>query len=251
MRWIGLAAWSLGLTVLAGSPATGVPVRAEIARQVSTPAATPAVVVQTPAPAAPTAAPTLAPAAIPAPTAPPVPQTDVVTLVAWYANDPSGAFINVLPVRTDAALVAGPDPAAAAVGRVEFPDTGVPFIQLGDTRFDSYARTEGDIPERWTWFDDFEGARPATLVLQVAGTGGPYQGYFGTATFVSRDEGGAGGVLVLALRPPTTATDTGTAAAEPTAAAGAAAPADAADAGAVQPNPDIEPPTEALAGQGS
>ena len=50
--------------------------------------------------------------------------------------------------------------------------------------------------------DDFDGARPATLVMQLSGAGGAYQDYFGTATMMSRDEGGAGGVLILALRPP-------------------------------------------------
>jgi len=126
----------------------------------------------------------------------------VVSLVAWYVNDPTGEFINILPISVDPALVATEQPGAAPVGQADFPEDGPPTITFGETTFTAYPRSEGDIPERWTWFDDFEGARPATLVLQVAGEGGPYAGYFGTATFVSRDEGGVGGVIVLALRPP-------------------------------------------------
>lgn len=88
------------------------------------------------------------------------------------------------------------------MGTVDFPEDGsAPNVVLGETTFTTYPRPDGVI-ERWTWLDDFEGARPATLVMQLSGEGGAYQDYFGTATLVSRDEGGAGGVLILALRPP-------------------------------------------------
>lgn len=244
MRATSLAAWSLGLTLLAGSAGLVAPIAVEAARQ-ATPIATPLPVAPTPPPAEPTAAPD----ATPPPPAAAAPQTDVVTLAAWYVNDPSGEFINILPLATDPAFVAGPQADAASIGRAEFPEEDVPTIQFGDTSFDSYARSEGDIPERWTWFDDAEGARPATLVLQVSGLDGAYQGYFGTATFVSRDDDGAGGVLILALRPPTPAAEaeaeTETAPVEEGAVAedGAAEAAAAGDA-AAQPDPDIEPPTD-------
>ncbi|CAA9536867.1 MAG: hypothetical protein AVDCRST_MAG59-396 [uncultured Thermomicrobiales bacterium] len=240
----GLAPWSLGLALLVGSVGMAAPAGMAAARQ-ATPISPAPAVEPTPAAAEPAA-----PAGTPqAPAAAEVPQTDVVTLAAWYATDPSGEFINVFPLATDPDFVAGPQPGAAAIGRAEFPDPaeGVPTVLFGDTNFDSYARTEGDIPERWTWFDDSEGARPATLVLQVSGLDGAYQGYFGTATFVSRDDGGAGGVLILALRPPNPAAEADTAgegdAAEDAAAAGDAAEGDAAS----QPDPDIEVPTDEAA----
>lgn len=236
MRLPVFATCGLGFALLAGVLGGG-PALAEVSRQAGTPVPTPAVV-------DPAATPTSAEPAAPAVEA----ATDVVTLVAWYANDPSGEFINVVPIAVDAALVAGPQEGAPAIGRADFPDEGAPVITLGDTRFDSYARSEGDIPERWTWLDDFEGARPATLVMQISGSGGAYAGYFGTATFISRDEGGAGGVLVLALRP-----------ADPAAATEAEAPAEdvpaeeapiddaaASDAEAAQPDPDLPEPTDVL-----
>ena len=227
MHATGLAAWSLGLALLAGTVGSVAPIG--VAARQATPAATPVSLEPTPSAPAPTAAPAGTPQPEPAADAAAA-ETDVVTLAAWYATDASGEFINVLPLATDPAFVAGPQPGAAPIGRAEFPDEGVPTILLGDSNFDSYARTEGDIPERWTWFDDTEGVRPATLVLQVSGLDGAYQGYFGTATFVSRDDA-AGGVLILALRPPTPA------------GAEAAAAAVEGDA-AAQPDPAGEPPAD-------
>lgn len=238
MRVPGFAIGGLGLALLAGALVGGGPAVAEVSRQATPPAATPAAV--TPAPTPDPAAAAAPPAAPAAPVA-----TDVVTLVMWYANDPSGEFINIVPIAIDGAQTANPQ-GAAAIGRADFPEDGTPSVTLGETRFDTYARSEGDIPERWTWFDDIEGARPATLVMQVSGSGGPYSGFFGTATFVSRDEGGAGGVLVLALRPAAPAADP---AADPAAEA-APAPADPAadpNAGAAEPDPDVPEPTDEVA----
>ncbi len=159
----------------------------------------------TPAPAPqPTQAPAPAetPAATPAAPAAPA-QTDVVTLVLWYNNPVDQELIDLFPLSTDPAFVASPAQGAAAVGTVDFPVDGVtpPSVVVGDTTFEAYPRPDGVI-ERWTWLDDFEGARPGTLVMQLAGISGQYQNYFGTGTFISRDEGGAGGVLILAQRPP-------------------------------------------------
>ncbi|MCV5090895.1 hypothetical protein OFC13_30160, partial [Escherichia coli] len=81
---------------------------------------------------APVAAPTAA-AAQPATTPAAPATTDVVTLVMWYANDPSGDFINLLPIAVDAAQVAAPQAGAAAIGRADFPDEGSPVLTLGDT----------------------------------------------------------------------------------------------------------------------
>ena len=154
-------------------------------------------------------------------------ETDVVTLVLWYQNATNQDIIELYPLATDAGFVARPQQGAAAVGTVDFPDEGIPTVVVGNTTFETYPRPDGVI-ERWTWLDDFEGARPATLVMQLSGVDGTYQNYFGTGTFVSRDEGGAGGVLTLALRPPSPAAANEAGAAEP-AAADAAADAPAAD----------------------
>lgn len=177
----------------------------------------------TPTAGTPVAAPTAVPTAAPA-------TTDVVTLVAWYSNDPSGEFINILPIQTGADNVASADPNGEPIGRAEFPtpDAGLPSVSIGDTTFNAYTRYEGDIAERWVWTNDTEGIRPATLVIQVSGSGGAYQDYFGTATFVSRDDL-AGGVVILALRPP-----------EPAAVAEAAA----AEEAAVEEVPAEEVPVE-------
>lgn len=176
--------------------------------QDGTPAASPAVPTATPPP---TPVVVSANAATPAPAADveatqpaapaPAVQTNVVTLVLWYANAADSDILELYPLSTDAGFVAN-QAAGAAVGTVDFPEDGsAPFLVLGETTFTTYPRPDGVI-ERWTWLDDFEGARPATLVMQLSGEGGAYQDYFGTATMMSRDEGGAGGVLILALRPP-------------------------------------------------
>ncbi|MDQ3693101.1 MAG: hypothetical protein M3464_05695 [Chloroflexota bacterium] len=151
----------------------------------------------TPAAGTPIAAPTTAPPVVEPAT------TNVVTLAGWYANDPSGEFLTILPLSVAGDRVASADPNGDSIGRADLPlpETGLPRFTIGDSSFDGYLRFEGDVPERWTWLDDTEGFRPATLVIQVQGISGPYQGYFGTATLVSRDDL-AGGVIVLALRPP-------------------------------------------------
>jgi hypothetical protein len=162
---------------------------------------TPAVIETAPAPTeAPQAA---APAATPDAAAPaPAAQTDVVTMVLWYANSADADILELYPLATDATFVASPAEGATPAGTIDFPEDGSPpVIVIGENSFLTYPRADGVI-ERWTWLDDFEGARPATLVMQLSGQAGPYQNYYGTATMMSRDEGGAGGVLVVALRPP-------------------------------------------------
>lgn len=210
----------------------------------------PAAAFQDASPAAGTPAPEPPPAEAPAatPAAPAAPaQTDVVTLVMWYTNPLDQDVIELFPLGVDANFVAGPAPGAGSVGTVSFPEDGsVPTVVLGDTTFDTYPRPDG-LVERWTWFDDFEGARPGTLVMQLAGLDGVYQNYFGSATFVSRDDGGVGGVLTLVLRPPAPAVAEPAAeeAAEPAAeeTAAEAAPADAAADEAVEPEATVDPGT--------
>lgn len=238
MRRPGFAA--PGLLILALLLAIGLGGVSPVAawQDATPPAGTPAAQPTQPAaqPAAPAAAPAetpAAPAATPEAAAPV--QTDVVTLVLWYANSADGEIINLFPIGTDGGFVAGPQSGAGSVGTADFPEEGIPTIVVGDSTFETYPRPDGVI-ERWTWFDDFEGARPGTLVMQLAGTGGTYQGYFGAATFVSRDEGGAGGVLTIALRPPAPAVAEPAAEEAPAEAPAEAAPADAAAEGAIAPD---------------
>jgi hypothetical protein len=174
--------------------------------QIATPAASTPVSPPPPTAAAP-------PASTPAPT-PASAQSDVVALVYWYQQARDRDILELYPVKTDQKSVASPGELGAAVGSADFPAEGVPRVVAADTTFDAYPRPDGSI-ERWTWFDDFEGARPATLVIEMSGLEGRYVNYYGTATFVSRDTGGAGGVLVIMLRPPAPAAAT-PAAAEPT-----------------------------------
>ncbi|MCA9878129.1 MAG: hypothetical protein KC442_10110 [Thermomicrobiales bacterium] len=181
------------LTAIAQDSTPAAPAEAPTA----TPPPTPVVVTANAATPAPESTAEAAQPAEPAPTA----QTSVVTMVLWYANSADADILELYPLATDAGFVASQG-AGAAVGTVDFPEDGSPpFVTVGETTFTTYPRADGVI-ERWTWLDDFEGARPATLVMQLSGQGGAYQDYYGTATMMSRDEGGAGGVLILALRPP-------------------------------------------------
>ena len=133
---------------------------------------------------------------------------NVVTLVAWYTQDPSGEFLNLGPLRTNDNLVAGAGEATdrTLTGNVDFDDDGndgLPRIVLGESAFNAYPVIEGDLDsvQRWIYLNDDPGLRPATLVLQIAAVKGPYEGYDGTATFISRAPD-AGGVLVIVLNPP-------------------------------------------------
>ena len=212
MHRIGICRIWLVVAVLMGFVAMSGSVRAGIARQEATePATTPestlapitvesAVGTPVAAPAATDATPAATePVAEPEATSAP---TDVITLVAWYALDESGEFLNVYPLATDAGQVAAQN--GDPIGQVAFPDDGLPTVTIGDSRFDAYLRYEGDPNngQRWTWFNDEDGVRPATLVIQIAGVEGTYLDHYGTASLISRDEGSAGGVMVLALRPP-------------------------------------------------
>lgn len=145
------------------------------------------------------------PAADGTPTAGPI---DVVTLVAWYSPDPTGDFLTIGPIRTNNALVAGAGEVSgrSVTGEVDFDhpkNDDLPRITLGESTFDAFPADPEDIESvfRWIYTDGDSGLRPATLVLQIEAVGGPYKGYIGTATFVSRAFE-AGGVLVIVLNPP-------------------------------------------------
>lgn len=129
-----------------------------------------------------------------------------VTLVAFYQQDESGDFLTIGPVVINDFGVARPGTDGFS-GRANFTDPDnddLPRISLGDAVFDAYP-LDPDDPDsvyRWLYLNNEQGERPATLVLQVECTDSPvYEGYTGTATFVSRSSE-AGGVLVIVLNPP-------------------------------------------------
>lgn len=131
----------------------------------------------------------------------------IITLVAWYAPDPSGDFLTIGPLQTNQYLVAGPATPddRTLTGRADFDDpdnNDLPRITLGESIFDAYPVYEGDPASvfRWLYFNDEPGQRPGTLVMQIEAKAGPYEGYIGTATFVSR-AAESGGVLVIVLKP--------------------------------------------------
>jgi hypothetical protein len=133
-------------------------------------------------------------------------RVEVVTLVGWYQQDPSGDFLTIGPLTTNEALVARPGE-DGLTGRADFDDpdnNDLPRITLGDSTFDAYPLDPEDASTvfRWLYLNDEQGARPATLVMQIECTSSPiYKGFTGTATFVSRASD-AGGVLVIVLNPP-------------------------------------------------
>jgi hypothetical protein len=132
---------------------------------------------------------------------------NVVTLVGWYQQDPSGGFLNIGPLRTNDNLVAGPGDVTdrTLTGKVNFDDPandGLPRITLGQSAFEARpVLDDPDVVQRWIYYDEDPSLRPATLVLQIVATKGPYADYRGTATFVSRAND-AGGVIVIVLNPP-------------------------------------------------
>jgi hypothetical protein len=180
MRQVGIAAFWLSLAAIVGTLALGGSARAGLRLQDATPVAG-------------------TPVAVPANSSSPF-----KTLVAWYAPDASTEFLVLTPLTTDPGLVAAPTAVATGQqpGRADFPAEGLPTMTFGDTTFTAYSPNpdEPGAAYRWSWFDAIEEKRPATLVLQVTGSGGAYEGYVGTATFISRGQN-AGGVLVLLVGP--------------------------------------------------
>jgi len=193
MRQMGIAALWLALAALVGALVVGGSARAGLRLQDdATPAASP-----------------VAPA-----------ETDALTLVVGYLPDTDAAseLLILRPIAIEGGVFADLTDDEDGIGQVDFNvlGNGLPQIRLGDSTFDAYIRFEGD-PEgglRWTWFFDEPGVRPATLVVQVAATAGPFTGANGTATFVSRATD-AGGVLAIVLTP--AAADDASAAQTPTA----------------------------------
>ncbi len=147
----------------------------------------------------------VAPAADGTPAAQPI---RVITLVAWYETDASGDFITVGPLASNRQLIAGPgDATSALTGRADFDgpeDDGIPEITMGDSVFQGVPAITGDETSmfRWTYPEGDGTLRPATLVIQVEAVAGPYEGFSGSATFVSRSTDPGSGVIVIMLNPP-------------------------------------------------
>jgi hypothetical protein len=131
---------------------------------------------------------------------------NIVTLVAWYQRSADGETLELRPLVISPTYVAsagelGPE---NLTGTVDFAASknkgGQPRITLGDSIFDAYPLEEGnyDTVQRWFFWDNVDGERPATLVLQVDTDRGPYEGAQGMAIFASRDTEGTG-VLTLIL----------------------------------------------------
>lgn len=177
-RSIGIAAFSLSVAALIAALVLGRPARAVQLQQGSPTAGTPAAT------------------------------TENVTLVAWYEPNASGNVLDLRPIQTGNDLVAGPGGAAsnAPKGTADFEsknNDSLPEIKLNESVFDAYAFNPDDptTVQRTLYYNDEQGSRPATIVMQVKASKGPYKGYDGTATFVSRASN-AGGVLVIVLKPP-------------------------------------------------
>lgn len=130
----------------------------------------------------------------------------VVTLVGWYQNSPSGDIIEIGPVQTNDQLVAGPgDPTSTLTGTADLEseeNNGLPHIVLGDTVLDGTEMFAGDPDSvfNWIYYQGDPALRPATLVIPVTATAGPYEGRSGTVTFLSRSSPGSG-IVVIMLNP--------------------------------------------------
>jgi hypothetical protein len=130
----------------------------------------------------------------------------VVTLVGWYQNSASGDIIEIGPVQTTDQLVAGPgDPTSTLTGTADLEsddNNGLPLIVLGETTLAGTEMFAGD-PEsvfNWIYYQGDAALRPATLVIPVTATEGPYEGRSGTITFLSRSSPGSG-IVVIMLNP--------------------------------------------------
>jgi hypothetical protein len=132
----------------------------------------------------------------------------IVTLVGWYTREESGDFLIIGPLQSNENLVsraAAPTDRTIS-GRINFDseeNNDLPRISIGDSVFYAYPVFEDDPSSatRYTFFNDDPNLRPFTLVMQVEAVEGPYDGYIGTVTLVSRSDDGSG-VIVVVLNPP-------------------------------------------------
>lgn len=195
IRLLGIAAIAIAVLGLVGY-SLGAP---NVLAQTGTPAATP--LTET-TPESDTSATPLAETAA-TPVAEPV---RVVTLVGWYQNTPDGSLIEIGPLQTTDQLVAGPgDPTSTLTGTADLEsedNNGLPLIELGETTLTGTEMFAGDPDSvfNWIYYQGDPALRPATLVIPVTATAGPYEGRSGTITFLSRSSPGSG-IVVIMLNP--------------------------------------------------
>jgi hypothetical protein len=135
--------------------------------------------------------------------------SSIVTIVMWYQQTGGGLVLRLMPVTaTDGIVMSrGRAEGEEQQGRIVFEESrndGYPRIRIGnDDYFDAYPVYPGDptSAQRWIYFNDDPEARPATMVMQIEGIRGDYEGWFGTATFISRGTD-RGGIVVIAISPP-------------------------------------------------
>lgn len=133
------------------------------------------------------------------------PGDEPITLVFTYRPDESGDFLILVPVEVDGFVLTSGEPEAGVETQVDFEsprNDNLPWIRYGNNVFEAYLPLDDPgLVQRWVYFNEDPEARPSTLMLQIVCVRGEYEGFDGTATFVSR---GAelGGTLILALDPP-------------------------------------------------
>jgi hypothetical protein len=132
----------------------------------------------------------------------------IVTLVLWYQQNSTGEVLQLSPVKSDGFVytrgIAKTDEEGGRVVFEEPRNEGYPRIRVGkDTYFDAAPVYPGDPTsvQRWYYYNDDPSLRPATMVMQITGIRGDYDGWTGTATFISRGSD-QGGILIIAISPP-------------------------------------------------
>jgi hypothetical protein len=132
----------------------------------------------------------------------------IVTIVMWYQQNESGEILQLRPIIYEDLVASSGEPADdTEAGRVVFDEErndGYPRIRVGEENyFDAFPIYEEDPAsvQRWFYYNDDPGIRPATMVMQIIGIRGDYEDWFGTATFISRG-GDQGGIMVIAVSPP-------------------------------------------------
>jgi hypothetical protein len=134
--------------------------------------------------------------------------SQIVTMVFWYQQNSTGEILYLSPIEYDGFTATAAEPAnESEEGRIVFEESrndGYPRIRVGeDTYFDAFPLFTDDpnTVQRWLYYEDDPNIRPATMMMQITGIRGDYEGWFGTATFISRG-GEPGGILVIAISPP-------------------------------------------------
>ena len=132
----------------------------------------------------------------------------IVTIVMWYQQNESGEILQLIPISYEGLVAESGEPLDESEGgRVVFDEErndGYPRIRVGeDDYFDAYPVFSDDpaSDQRWLYFDGDASLRPATMMMQINGIRGEYEGWIGTATFISRG-GEQGGIMVIAVSPP-------------------------------------------------